>query len=617
MKLLRIALIILSVLAVQYPAELIAAGGTTYEVPLDVFPSGGAKPISASFDHPRTSVGEIFGEGSTSPTYTLKTSGFISQAEIRYPYQPSGGTGYIDVQGVIDDDSATVTVVADNTVSATVDTGTFIARDVLLHEGLNTFQTTACDIWGNCATRSTSVTFDTILPSKPILNPVGTPTDMTPQLLGGSKEAGTAIRINGAEVVPNGAGTTWSYSYNLNEGHNPLSVTAVDLAGNQSAAATDDIILDRIPANIIITSPLDGIMVTSSPITLTGTVDDPDAAVVVSAVNNVNAGVSNGFFTAMSIQLAEGANIVTATATTPMGYVTSNQITVILDTASPSTFNVDPWVTPTGQPGQTVTGTKEIGANVLRNGVEVVPHNGATTWSDAVTLTAGSNVFFYSSEDAGGVEGPATMVSIFYDATAPTTPVVVDDGAYTTALTQLHASWSSNDPQTAIVDYEYAIGTTPQGQELVPYTSSGALTDVVRTGLVLTPGETYYFSVKATNAAGLTSSAGVSNGIAANSDLPVISALDPTEGAAYYEQDPVTVTVTASDAGGGALEYRYTVDGIVKQAWTTSSTYGLLIEDRDYGERIIGVEVRDEGGATAASQTRIFFMKKPKEPPAP
>ena len=96
---------------------------------------------------------------------------------------------------------------------------------------------------------------------------------------------------------------------------------------------------------------------------------------------------------------------------------------------------------------------------------------------------------------------------------------------------------------------------------------------------------------------------------------PVIASVTPAAGSSYYEQASVTVAVTASDPDGDALQYQYKVNGVVRQAWTSSSTYALASLDRNYGEKVILVEAKDPSGATASSQTKIFFMRKPKEPP--
>jgi len=66
-----------------------------------------------------------------------------------------------------------------------------------------------------------------------------------------------------------------------------------------------------------------------------------------------------------------------------------------------------------------------------------------------------------------------------------------------------------------VTEYQYAIGTTSGGTEVVDWTSVGTNTSVTKTGLSLTSGTTYYFSVKAKNGAGLWSVVGTSNGIVA------------------------------------------------------------------------------------------------------
>ncbi len=66
-------------------------------------------------------------------------------------------------------------------------------------------------------------------------------------------------------------------------------------------------------------------------ITVTGTVDDPQAVVT---VNGTAATVSGGNFSA-SVTLTEGNNTITATATDPAGNSASASVTVSLDTVPP------------------------------------------------------------------------------------------------------------------------------------------------------------------------------------------------------------------------------------------------------------------------------------------
>ncbi|MDI6794835.1 MAG: carboxypeptidase-like regulatory domain-containing protein, partial [bacterium] len=100
------------------------------------------------------------------------------------------------------------------------------------------------------------------------------------------------------------------------------------------------------------------------------------------------------------------------------------------------------------------------------------------------------------------------------DPTPPSKPVVTDDGDATSDNTKLHAEWSSSsDTESGIAEYQYAIGTTSGGTDVVGWTSTGTTTEVTKSGLTLTWGQTYYFAVKAKNGAGLWSEAGISNGI--------------------------------------------------------------------------------------------------------
>jgi hypothetical protein len=90
---------------------------------------------------------------------------------------------------------------------------------------------------------------------------------------------------------------------------------------------------DVIPPTVHITSPVHLSILTSSPITVSGTVDDETATVT---VNGVTATVSGGIFTAPAVPLQEGLNTLTATATDPAGNIGTASIQVTLDTVPPN-----------------------------------------------------------------------------------------------------------------------------------------------------------------------------------------------------------------------------------------------------------------------------------------
>lgn len=85
---------------------------------------------------------------------------------------------------------------------------------------------------------------DNTPPAQPTLNTVISPTNTSSQILSGNKETNSSIIINGAEVISLNSSTDWSYSYNLSEGINNISITSRDTVGNESFAITTTIEYD-------------------------------------------------------------------------------------------------------------------------------------------------------------------------------------------------------------------------------------------------------------------------------------------------------------------------------------------------------------------------------------
>ena len=123
------------------------------------------------------------------------------------------------------------------------------------------------------------------------------------------------------------------------------------------------------------------------------------------------------------------------------------------------------------------------------------------------------------------------------DITPPTTPVVTDDGTYTTVTTSLHATWTSSDAESGIVEYQYLIRQdSTTGTIIVGWTSTGTTASVTRTGLSLLQGKLYYVQVKAKNGAALWSAVGSSNGIRVDTTAPGAPGL-PKEGSSSTDYD--------------------------------------------------------------------------------
>jgi hypothetical protein len=146
--------------------------------------------------------------------------------------------------------------------------------------------------------------------------------------------------------------------------------------------------------------------------------------------------------------------------------------------------------------------------------------NVTTVTKTGLALTNGQTYYFgVRAINGAGLTGSATNSNgQTVDSTAPSAPATVRDGtgtdiATTSSTTQLSANWdASTDAESGISGYQYAIGTSAGGTQTVNWTSLGNVTTVTKTGLALTVGQTYFFSVRAINGAGLTGSATNSNG---------------------------------------------------------------------------------------------------------
>jgi uncharacterized iron-regulated membrane protein len=127
------------------------------------------------------------------------------------------------------------------------------------------------------------------------------------------------------------------------------------------------------------------------------------------------------------------------------------------------------------------------------------------------------------------------------------------------STSQLHASWSASDPETGIAEYQYAIGTSAGGAEVVFWTSTGTATEVTKTGLNLAWGNTYYMTVKAKNGVGAWSEAGVSNGITLSDATPASTPIVTDDGDTTASTRQLHATWSSSDSESGIVEYQYAI----------------------------------------------------------
>lgn len=238
-----------------------------------------------------------------------------------YPMQPPawrGSTRTVPVSGTVGEPVASVTVNG----RAAVIAGLTFSGEATLVEGRNVLTVKATDLVGNRATKFLTVTLNTQPPPRPTAGTWLAVTTAASYPLSGTKTAGTSIWINGVERVPLDGALSWAATAaDLVEGDNLFSVVARNALGTVSSALTVNLIVDRLPPVLAITSPPKTNLATFP---VTGTVDD---SLTVVRVNGVVAARSGKTFECV-VPLVEGAQMVTITATSPNNYTASTTSTV-------------------------------------------------------------------------------------------------------------------------------------------------------------------------------------------------------------------------------------------------------------------------------------------------
>ncbi|HOO55339.1 MAG TPA: hypothetical protein PLN69_00845, partial [bacterium] len=196
-------------------------------------------------------------------------------------------------------------------------------------------------------------------------------------------------------------------------------------------------------------------------------------------------------------------------------------------------------------------GTTQGGADVLG----WTNTTGVTVTESGLSLTQGASYYFAvkarNSADIAGVMSVSDGVVV--DAEPPSVPVVADEGTYTTDNSKLNISWSSTAGLSGIDEYQYAVGTTQGGSDVLGWTSASTnLSDEI--SVSLPDGGPYYASVKAKSGTGVWSDSGSSDGIRVDTEAPACSVDAIAE---YQSTNSFSVEWQASDSLSGISGYYY------------------------------------------------------------
>ena|GEM_PF-3104589 len=186
-----------------------------------------------------------------------------------------------------------------------------------------------------------------------------------------------------------------------------------------------------------------------------------------------------------------------------------------------------------------------------------------STGSPGMTLADEGTGYYWRVRTIDEVGGTSGYEEAGVDATEPVAGTVLDGVAAdidltSGSLTEMSANWSSfTDATSGVASYEYSVGTTVGGTDIKSYTSVGASTSVTDSSLVMHTGQTYFFNVRATDAAGnVMSTPASSDGQAVGPTLSVtISATtinlgDFKPSNSYTATNTITVTVSTNAYNG-------------------------------------------------------------------
>jgi len=390
---------------------------------------------------------EITGYDSTPPHVTIAS--------------PSNGailnTSPIAVSGRVDDPSSIVAV--NGVITPVSSDGSFTLEGVTLQEGENAIKVIATDACGNQGEDGILVYLRTV-PEGPQLTLCAmrfVPTVASlesedceqqafarnpGQIYGDTDKTAASVTIqgilfpDGVDIIGQGVilwgrrdGNFFYADVEIPEvdGVYPFTAVATDASGGRTEA-TVTFIRDTAPPRLIITSPSDGLVTNNRTITITGTVDDPEA-MVYTGWDYTEIPVVNGTFTTQVTLEKDGLNYIELIAMDPAWNSTYLLLQIILDTVPPQINITSPSEgMAVNIPTLNVTGSiTDLNIEMVTVAVNNGPPQSLTlkgnNFSGKVTLNAGSNTLTFGAVDKAGNTSSATR-SVLLDLGAPIVNIV-------------------------------------------------------------------------------------------------------------------------------------------------------------------------------------------------
>ncbi|MBN1539788.1 MAG: hypothetical protein JW939_06555, partial [Candidatus Thermoplasmatota archaeon] len=370
--------------------EVRVPGGNPFSVQLDL-PDGPHKVMILSMnDDGKFGSAELsFGIDTVHPDLNIQT--------------PADGTSTngssVKVAGTISIDATLF--IQDVKVPADLYQGGTFIYTVVLEEGNNQIVVRAVDRAGNSVQRTLNVHRDSTPPVILVFSPLnGSRINVKETLVRGTVDSSTLrLTINNLDV-PFSMGEFEHLISDLNEGSNRIVLVAFDRTGSRTVR-TITLFVDTEPPEIMVTdSPR---LTNQREVKITGLTDPGSRVMVENRMVDVNGGVFN-----TTVELMEGDNNITLTATDEIGNYRTIHYHITLDLEAPSFESIIP------PSGSTVTNPiLEIEGSVYdENGIRAVRGRTGSSgfveisrkeeWTWIVTLSPGENIIDIEIEDRAG-----------------------------------------------------------------------------------------------------------------------------------------------------------------------------------------------------------------------
>jgi len=289
---------------------------------------------------------------------------------------------------------------------------------------------------GNSTEATITFSVDLGPPAAPVIDTYLSPRSDSQIVISGTKEATSAVWVNGNEIVALSSAVVWSHTFFLAEGVNVFQAYCRDQAGNNSDITTFAVTLDTASPQFVSTVPADNSYTAIQPPDVRFTFNEATTKI------DENATLASGdIFTSQGSpvegiwSLQDGETVIftpvqpfteeqyalQVTARDIIGNANHASLTFTYDSTPPSVPTVAPVQSPTSFIQQILSGTKESNSSIRINSAGVIPVNEQTIWSHSVRLVEGDNNFVIDSMDKAGNISPAVSTMIHYDETAPLT----------------------------------------------------------------------------------------------------------------------------------------------------------------------------------------------------